>query len=155
MRLDQPAEADQHLRAGEHVSGPAPSAYTHRVAEGVHRFTGRVLTTTRQARDLLTNPALQVHPGLGMTRVSDPGKAQCRLRAGTTDIRATPDLTNCQNIARTDRDIDHLRHQASELHVLINDPLAPAPHTERARHELARLRTVIADHDTTRPESTQ
>jgi hypothetical protein len=156
LRLDQLAEADRHLRAGEHVSGPAASAYTHRIAEGVHRFTGRVLTTTRQARDLLTNPALQVHPGLGMTCVFDPGKAQCRLRAGTTDVRATPDLTDCQpgcqNIARTDRDIDRLRHKAAELEVLASDPLAPAPRAERQRRELARLHAIIADHDTTRPK---
>jgi hypothetical protein len=107
-----------------------------------------------QVRDLLANPALQIYPGTGMTCVFDPSKAKCRLTS-QDDTRRTPDLTDCQpgcqNIARTDRDIEHVRQQASELADLVNDPLSPAPRHERERHELARLHAILNDHQATRP----
>ena len=154
-RLEQLSDADRRLRQGEHVSGPAAPAYTQRVhASG--QFAGRVLTTTRQARDLLDNPALQIHEGKGMTCVFDPTKAKCRLNSGES-IRRTPDLTDCQpgcqNIARTDRDIAVLRNQITELEGLVTDPLSPGPRRERERHELAQLTALVEEHDRTRPET--
>jgi hypothetical protein len=100
------------------------------------------------------HPALQIYPGTGMTCVFDPSKAKCRLTS-QDDTRRTPDLTDCQpgcqNIARTDRDIEHVRQQASELADLVNDPLSPTPRHERERHELARLHAILNDHQATRP----
>ncbi|WP_327358069.1 site-specific integrase [Streptomyces sp. NBC_01304] len=156
LRLEQLADAETRLRAGEHVSGPAAPAYNQRVHQVSRQFAGRVLTSTRQARDLLDNPALQIHEGKGMTCVFDPAKAKCRL-GGTESSRRTPDLTDCQpgcqNIARTDRDITVLQGQIVELEDLVDDPLSPAPRQERERHELARLITLVADHDRTRPDT--
>jgi hypothetical protein len=156
LRLEQLADAETRLRAGEHVSGPAAPAYTQRVHQVSRQFAGRVLTSTRQARDLLDNPALQIHEGKGMTCVFDPAKAKCRL-GDSENTRRTPDLTDCQpgcqNIARTDRDITVLQDQIAELEDLVDDPLSPAPRRERERHELARLTALIKDHDCTRPDT--
>ncbi|MEU9079108.1 site-specific integrase [Kitasatospora sp. NPDC048538] len=154
LRLEELADAEHRLRAGEHVSGPAAPTYTQRVHQASRQFAGRVLTNTRQARDLLDNPTLQIHEGKGMTCVFDPAKAKCRL-GGDEQVRRTPDLTDCQpgcqNIARTDRDITVLRGQIAELEVLVADPLSPSPRQERERHELARIAALVADHDRTRP----
>lgn len=156
LRLEQLADAETRLRAGEHVSGPAASAYTQRVHQVSRQFAGRVLTSTRQARDLLDNPALQIHEGKGMTCVFDPAKAKCRL-GDSENSRRTPDLTDCQpgcrNIARTDLDITVLQGQITELEDLVDDPLSPAPRQERERHELARLTALVEDHDRTRPDT--
>lgn len=156
LRLEQLADAEQRLRAGEHVSGPAAPTYTQRVQQASRQFAGRVLSSTRQARDLLDNPTLQIHEGKGMTCVFDPAKAKCRLGSGE-NIRRTPDLTDCQpgcqNIARTDRDIAVLRNQVAELEDLVNDPLSPHPRRERERHELTRLNAIVEAHDRTRPDA--
>lgn len=156
LRLEQLTDAERRLREGEHVSGPAAPAYSQRVHQASRQFAGRVLTTTRQARDLLDNPALQIHQGKGMTCVFDPAKAKCRL-GSTQSIQRTPDLTDCQpgcqNIARTDRDIAVLRSHLTELQDLVNDPLGPGPRRERERHELARLTAIVESHDRTRPDT--
>lgn len=154
-RLDMLAESHEHLSAGEHVSGPAADQYRHRV-EDAQRFAGHVLTTRREARTLFSNPDLQIYPGAGMTCVFDPQRAACRISRDDTDARRTPDLSDCRshctNIARTDRDIDVLREQATQLAETANDPMAPEPRTIRYRHELERLRTLIDEHDHGKPD---
>jgi len=89
----------------------------------------------------------------------DPSKAKCHLTS-QDDTRRTPDLRDCrpgcQNIACTDRDIEHVRQQTLELADLVNDPLSPALRHERERHELARLNAILDEHHATRlnPETT-
>jgi integrase len=155
LRLEQLADAEQRLAAGEHVSGPAAPTYRKRTHQATRKFAGRTLATTRQARTLLVNPALQVFPAKGMTCVFDPTKAKCRLKPTGDADRHNPDLEHCQpgcqNIAWTDQDIASLRAQAAELAALVDDPLSPAPLHERERHELERLRAIIDEHDRTRP----
>lgn len=157
LRLEQLTDAEHRLREGEHVSGPAAPRYRERAGQAGQRFAGRVLTSGRQVRDLLANPALQIYPGTGMTCVFDPAKAKCHLGTGDDDTRRTPDLSDCrpgcQNIARTDRDIEHIRRQAAELTQLADDPFSPAPRHERERRELTRLCAIIAEHDGTRPHA--
>lgn len=113
-----------------------------------------MLTSTRQARDLLANPALQIYPGAGMTCVFDREKAKCRLLSGGDDTKRTPDLEDCRpgcaNIARTDGNIAHIRWRAAELEAIVADPLSPEPRRERERHELARLQDILEQHDRTR-----
>ena len=156
LRLEQFAHAQQRLADGEHVSGPAARAYRDRTLQANQQFAGRVLDSTRQARDLLANPALQIYPAKGMTCVFDPAKAKCRLKPASDDARRTPDLTDCQpgcqNIARTDHDIDQLRSRAVQLAELAADPLSPQSRRQREHHELQRLRTIIDEHDHTRPQ---
>lgn len=149
-RLDTLAEAHEHLDNGEHVSGPAADTYRHRV-HAATRFAGRVLRTNREAHTLLANTDLQIFPGNGMTCVLDPQRAACRLSSDETNTRRTPDLDdcrpNCVNIARTDRDIAQIRHEAAQLRAIVSDPLAPPIRYARKQHELARLERIIVEHE--------
>ena len=150
-RLDTLVDDHQRLAAGERISGPAADEYHHRIQAGHHQFAGRVLTNTKHARDLITNPLLQIYPGRAMTCVFDPAKALCQLRNDTTDTRRTPDQDdcrpNCQNIAYTDRDIADLRARLGELRELTGDHLSPSPRWHRERAERDRLVAILRDHD--------
>jgi integrase len=155
LRLEQFAEAEQRLGAGEHVSGPAAATYRQRTHDARERFAGRVLTSTRQAADLLANPTLQIYPGKGMTCVFDPAKAKCQLKGSGDDARRTPDLSDCRpgchNIARTDRNIEEIRRQAEELREPAADPLSPEPRRRREAQTLLRLERILDEHQQSRP----
>lgn len=150
FRLEQLADRADRLTAGQHVSGPAADTYRHRVHTAGQRFAGRVLTSTRQALDLLGNPLLQVYPGRAMTCVFDAGKALCQTQAAEGDTRRTPDLSDCRptcrNIAYTDADIADLQTRARQLADIATDPLAPSIRRARDRHELDRIHCVIRRH---------
>lgn len=149
-RLECLADDEEALQTGEHVSGPAADAYRHRVTAAGREFAGRVLTSTKQARDLVGNPLLQIHHGEGMTCVLNPETAACQLRGAADDPLVTPDIDDCRpkcpNLARTDRDIEHVRQKASELAVIVADPLAPPIRHQRDLHELSRLEAIIDAH---------
>ena len=150
-RLEQLTEDHQLLLDGEHVSGPAAEVYRQRVHAGREQFAGRVLTNIRQARDMLTNPLLQIYPGRAMTCVFDQTKALCQRRSAADESGTTPDLddcrTTCQNIAYTDRDIRQLHQRAGRLQDLLGDFLAPSPRHARIRAERDRLHALIRDHE--------
>jgi len=150
-RVDTLADAHERLNDGEHVSGPAATAYRARVGTA-SRFAGQTVRTRRDATVLMANPELQIFPGKGMTCVLDPAKAACRLAGDEHGTQRTPDIDDCRphcaNIARTDRDIDHLRVTANQLHDLVHDPLAPPIRHAREQHELDRLTRIITSHDT-------
>jgi hypothetical protein len=149
-RLEELAEDQQQLDAGEHVSGPAADAYRSRVSAAHKQFAGHVLTSNRQARDLLGNPLLQIFHGQGMTCVLDPAKAACQMRGTAEDPMVTPDVTDCRprcpNIARTDRDIVQIHQRRDELAEIVADPLAPPIRHQREQHELDRLTTILENH---------
>ncbi|MER5627880.1 hypothetical protein ABT061_43340 [Streptosporangium sp. NPDC002544] len=153
-RIEQLVEADRRLQAGEHVSGPAADAYKQRVQLGATKFSGRVLRTSREARDLLGNPDIQVVQGLGMTCVPDPDKALCQMKFEEDNARFTPDLDDCRprcgNIARTDGDIDEIKQKITELRVIVADALAPTIRHQREQHELKRLERLVIDHEQSR-----
>lgn len=151
-RLECLAEDEAALAAGEHVSGPAAGAYRQRVTAANRQFAGHVLKNERQALDLLRNPLLQIHHGEGMTCVLNPATAACQLRGDVEDPLVTPDIDDCRpkcpNLARTDRDIGHIRRQADDLEQIAADTLAPSIRHHRERHELARLQAIVAAHET-------
>ncbi|MER7569057.1 hypothetical protein ABTZ93_39960 [Streptomyces sp. NPDC097941] len=60
--------------------------------------------------------------------------------------RLPPELLN---IARTDRDIEHVLVQIEQLRPLVDDPLAPAFRHAREQHELDRLERIVTAHDAT------
>jgi integrase len=155
FHIDQLVEAEQRLTEGEHVSGPAAATYKQRVHTGATRYAGRVLRTTREARDLLANPHIQIVKGTGMTCVPDPKRALCRMHTDQDSKRFTPDISDCRsgcpNIARTDTDIAEVRQQAARLREITKDPLAPAIRHERELAELGRLESIIAQHRESRP----
>jgi hypothetical protein len=153
-RLDELGTDQQALSSGEHVSGPAARAYRERVITAGGQFAGRVLTSSRQARDLLANPMLKIFHGDGMTCVFDPQQAACQLRGTADDPAVTPDIGDCRprcpNIARTDRDITVVRARRDQLALIVADPLAPPIRHQRDKTELARLEAVLRAHDATR-----
>jgi hypothetical protein len=150
FRLEGLAEDEQALAAGEHVSGPAADAYRYRVTAANREFGGRVLASRRATRDLLGNPLLQIHHGEGMTCVLNPATAACQLRGAADDPMVTPDTDDCRprcpNLARTDRDIEHVKQRAAELAEIVADPLAPPIRNDRERRELERLHRIIEVH---------
>ena len=116
-----------------------------------HRqFGGHVLTSEKQARDLLSNPLLQIYHGDGMTCVFNPHEAACQLRGTPDDPLVTPDIDDCrprcQNIARTDRDIARIRARAASTPKILDDTLAPPMRRQRERQELDRLNTILEKH---------
>jgi hypothetical protein len=153
--IDQLVEADQRLTSGAHVSGPAADTYRQRVRTGATQYAGRVLRTSREARDLLANPDIQIVKAAGMTCVPNPHRALCRMRTDQDSKRFTPDTSDCRpqcpNIARTDTDIAEIRQQIARLQEITSDPLAPAIRHQRELAELARLEAIISNHERTRP----
>jgi len=156
-RLARFAEDEQRLREGEHVSGPAVKMFCDRTGAVAARFAGRIISTNRQAHAALNSPELQVFHGRAMVCVFNPAKALCQLSKLTDDDRRTPDLTDCrpecQNIARTDRDIETLREDNAILAAEAEDPLAPEPRRMRARRVMEGKASIIAEHEVTRVTS--
>lgn len=149
-RLDELADNQHALADGEHVSGPAADTYRQRVSAAHKQFAGHVLTTGRQARDLVANPFLQLFHGTGMTCVFDAKQAACQLRGPADDPQTTPDLDDCRprcpNIARTDRDIVEIQRRRDDLAAIVADPLAPPIRHRREQHELDRLDAILENH---------
>ncbi|WP_304106093.1 hypothetical protein [Mycolicibacterium bacteremicum] len=149
-RLEQIAQDHEALEGGEHVSGPAAATYQQRVKAADSAFSGHVLTSNRQARDLLGNPLLQIYHGEGMTCVFNPKEAACQLRGSKDDPQVTPDIDDCRPrcrcIAHTDRDIAKVREAQDELQQLVNDPLAPSIRRARELRELNRLDAILERH---------
>jgi hypothetical protein len=112
-----------------HVSGPATETYRQRVTAAGAEFAGLVLTSPRQARDLLGNPLLQIHHGDGMTCVFNPVTAASQFRGNRDDPQVTLEegdyRPRCPNLARTDRDTIAIRRRATELEEIVSDPLSP------------------------------
>lgn len=149
-RLDDLGELNEQLSAGSHVSGPAAVVLRERAAKAGN-FGGISLVSAKQAKDLLANPDLQIIPGRGMHCVPDPAKALCRHRNDLPDQTRTPDLTDCkpacQNIARTDDDIDTLRQRSSLLRAALSNSLAPPLRLAREQAEYDRLEAIIGAHE--------
>jgi hypothetical protein len=156
-RLERFSDDYDKLQSGEHVSGPAASAYRSRVEAAHDKFGGRVLKNTQQAKDMLTNPLLQVFPGRAMTCVFDPDKALCQIRTSEGDKTVTPDQTdcrpNCRNKAYTDRDIASMRLEVAELQAAQETSLAPSPRHRRLNATIERLRETIDTHKGDEPKS--
>lgn len=135
---------------GEHVSGPAAQTYRNRISAATAQFAGHVLTTGKQARDLLANPLLQIFHGEGMTCVFEPAHALCQIQGSASDPMVTPDIDDCRprcrNIAQTDRDVVTIRARRDELKEIVNDTLAPPIRRHREQQELNRLNIILEKH---------
>lgn len=151
LRSETIADIQASVETGEQVSGPAAAEFFRRVADADRRFAGRVHPTVRTATKALENSSLQVFKGRGMHCVMDAAKAACAVTPLGRSNEMTPDLDGCkpqcQNIARTDEDIDEIRSDAQRLEEVASDPLAPSIRTARERAEAARLRAIIERHE--------
>jgi integrase len=153
-QLEELSEDEQNLRSNEKVSGPAAQEYRQRVHAANRQFAGHVLTSNRQARDLLANPVLKIYHGDGMTCVFDATKAACQLRGTADDPMVTPDIDDCrlscQNIARTDRDIAALRSHRNRIAEVVSDRVAPSIRHQREKRTLERIDAILQEHDDTK-----
>ncbi|TFC51559.1 hypothetical protein E3O47_07465 [Cryobacterium sp. TMT2-17-1] len=151
LKIETIADEQTQLDYGTVVSGPAAPEFKRRIADGDRRFAGRVSVTVRQAERLLQHPSLQVFSGRGMHCVMDVTTALCQVTPMGKTETMTPDIDDCrprcQNIARTDSDIEQLRSDAARLEEVASDPLAPEIRASRERSQAQRLRAIIADHE--------
>ena len=157
-RLSEVHDALQH---GEGVSGPAARRLIHAAREEHHRF-GGMLATPRQAKALLSDPALTVFENADayLTCNYDPRRALCNPDNAPDVTAGTPSLDRCQaacpNIARTETHALQLRAQAERLRGPADAALTPQPVADRLRHrataldELADSTTAPASHSPTR-----
>lgn len=150
-RLDRVAAAMEHLDDGGRVSGPAAAMYRTRMSNAAETFAGRTIRTTRQAEKFLQDPDLQVFSGDAMTCVYDPNKALCSPQVSPVSRTLLPVLTecnrNCQNIARTDDDMEAIRQRVQALEAIVDDSLSPPIRLAREKAELTWLRELIEEHD--------
>ena len=151
-RLDL-SHASERLDAGEAVSGPAAQRFVSAARDAAARYEGLFLSP-RQARALLTDPALQVHdnPQAFLACNYDPAKALCHpdRTAGKTVSHPNLDRCNpaCANIARTDQQAAQLRDRALALETQAAH--VPQPVGDRLRATAVRLRDQAGKHDRTR-----
>jgi hypothetical protein len=153
--LDQVDQDRDLINSGEHVSGPAAAEYRNRL-ERATSFAGRAVTSLRNAERLLHTGDPSIHHGEGMTCVFRAEQAECRKTRLTLGLEADgPDESDCrstcQNLAYTDRDVNHLRASLAGLDAAAADPLAPRPLRDRAAAQATRIRAVIDRHDASRP----
>jgi integrase len=146
---DTLTDLNDALAAQAGVSGPAARRAIN-AARNAPSFAG-ALTSARQARDLLANPALAIHdnPHALLLCVYDPHKALCRRR----DQQETPTLdrcvAGCANISRTDQQARQLHLKAEALEKQAAGPV-PHPLAARLRSHATQLRTHAQHHDRTR-----
>jgi hypothetical protein len=149
------SEVHDALHHGEGVSGPAARRLIHAAREEHHRF-GGILTTPRQAKALLSDPALTVFENADAYLICnyDPSRALCNPDNAADGPASTPSLDRCQptcpNIARTDSHAQQLRTLAERLRDEADAALTPQPVADRLRHRATALAELADKHDRTR-----
>jgi hypothetical protein len=144
---------NDRLDTGGAVSGPAAPRLMNAARDAATRYEGMFLSP-RQARALLTDPALQVHdnPRAFLACNYDPAKSLCHPGRTAGKTAGHPDLDRCNpacaNIARTDQHAAQLRARA----LILENRAAhvPQPVGDRLRASAARLRDWADNHDRTR-----
>jgi len=148
-------EVSDSLDSGGGVSGPAARRLADAARQAASRFEGLFLSP-RQARALLTDPALQVHdsPGAFLACNYDPAKALCHpdREAGSTAGHPALDRCDpaCANIARTDEHITALTAEIARLRAESASPLLPGPIRQRLAGRAAALDKIAERHARTR-----
>jgi integrase len=143
------------LNAGDAVSGPAAPRLMNAARDAATRYEGMFLSP-RQARALLTHPALQVHDNQRSFLACnyDPAKALCHPGRPAGKNAGHPDLDRCNpacaNIARTDEHIAALTAEIARLRAEAASPLAPEPIRQRLTQRAAALEQIAERHARTR-----
>ncbi|WP_198427407.1 hypothetical protein [Streptomyces buecherae] len=140
---------NEALQEGEGVSGPAARRLIHAAATEHERF-GGMITTTRQARNLLADPTLNVFENEEAFLMCnyDRTKALCHPARGGSDSAPSLDRcrSTCANIARTDHHADQMLAAAENLRMQALSPLVPEPMTERLQFKAEHLEELAAQH---------
>ncbi|TSE01720.1 integrase [Skermania sp. ID1734] len=151
------SDVEESLADGGKVSGPAARRLILAAHEQHRRFGGMVLNQ-RQAKALLSDPALTVfhNPEAYLSCNYDPAQAQCNPEnlASQRKRPTTPSLDRCRpscaNIARTDSDASQLRERAQHIRYQADTALTPEPIAERLRHHARELIEIADRHERTR-----
>jgi integrase len=156
MVLEQNDDDWTLLQDGEHVSGSSATEYQSRLS-GVARFSGRAVRSVRSVERLLNQADPDIHHGEGMTCVHRAETAECRkekIALGLPEDTGPDESfcrTSCTNLVYTDRNIAYLQSRIPLWDAIAHDPLSPQPRRDRATAFAARARTIIKQHQTTRP----
>lgn len=149
------SRASERLDDGEAVSGPAAQRFISAARDAAARYEG-IFLSPRQARALLTDPALQVHdnPQAFLACNYDPAKALCHPGRTAGKTSSHPDLDRCNpacaNIARTDEHITALTAETERLRAEAASPLAPEPIRQRLAQRAGELERIAERHTRTR-----
>lgn len=149
------SHVSDRLDVGEAVSGPAARRFISAAQDAAARYEGMFLSP-RQARALLTDPALQVHdnPQAFLACNYDPAKALCHPGRTAGKTISHPDLGRCNpacaNIARTDEHITALTAETGRLRAESASPLLPGPIRQRLADRAAVLEKIAERHARTR-----
>ncbi|MEV8196208.1 integrase [Streptomyces sp. NPDC079141] len=134
------------LAAGTGISGPAARRAIHAAAQAP-TFAGSI-RTHRQARDVLSNPALTVYdnPRSFLMCVYNRDRALCHR----LDVADAPRLDRCQpscaNVARTDHHADQLLQHAQTLEKQAASEAVPGPLADRLSQRAGQLRALADRH---------
>jgi len=144
---DTLATLQDDLARGVGISGPAARRAIHAAAH-TPAFAGSI-RTYRQARDILSNPALNVYDNEGsfLMCVYNRDRALCHR----LDVDAAPRLDRCQpscaNIARTDHHAAQLAQHAQALEKQAASEAVPGPLADRLARRAALLRALADRHE--------
>ncbi|MEU6183703.1 hypothetical protein [Streptomyces coeruleorubidus] len=109
---EQLSEVHEAIQDGEGVSGPAARRLINAAAQEHHRF-GGLITSIRQAKDLLADPTLNVFENKEAFLFCNYDRAKALCHPGRNAKSEAPSLdrckANCANIARTDTHAHQLR----------------------------------------------
>lgn len=145
------SEVHDQLREGERVSGPSAVQFVDALRRQKEQY-GGVVASTRQARHLLQDPALNIYR-------NDEAFVWCNFKSETakcltsqeTVAKSEPHLdacnSTCSNIARTDSMAQDMRRKADRLDR--EAQIVPDPIAIRLGRNAARLRELANTHDTT------
>jgi len=148
-------DVSDSLDSGGGISGPAARRLADAARHAATQFGGLFLSP-RQARALLTDPALQVHdsPQAFLACNYDPAKALCHPGREADSTAGHPALDRCDpacaNIARTDEHISALTAELARLRAESASPLLPGPIRQRLAGRAAALGKVAERHARTR-----
>ncbi|MFC8829471.1 integrase [Streptomyces sp. NPDC057137] len=138
------------LAEGAGLSGPAARRAIHAAAHAP-TFIGSI-RTARQARDILSNPALAVHdnPHAYLMCVYNRDKALCHRTIAADAPSLDRCVSSCTNITRTDQHAAEMTWQAETLEEQAASEAVPLPLADRLGDEAARLRQLVEHHHNNR-----
>jgi hypothetical protein len=144
------SDVHEALQDGVGVSGPAARRLINSAAQEHHRFGGMV-TTVRQARNLLADPTLNVFENKQSYLICNYDQSKALCHPGRGGKNEAPSLDRCRstcaNIARTDSHARQLEQAATRLLAQAESAVVPTPVADRLREKAAELRALAERHD--------
>ncbi|MEU2420473.1 hypothetical protein ABZ619_05350 [Streptomyces sp. NPDC007851] len=138
------------IQDGEGISGPAARRLINAAAQEHHRFSG-LITSVRQANDLLADPTLNVFENKEAFLFCNYDRAKAICHPGRGTKSETPSLdrckVNCANIARTDTHAHQLRQAADDLGRQAASGLVSEPLADRLLERAQALTKLADQHD--------